>query len=152
MKLIYDIFEDNIKENLEKEKEIIDINIADISSIRNNPIRKCFETEINIKHTNKITPLEIIKIIESKRQYPDMLEFDKQTGQKVKEMEYMRKDMCCEYCYKNLVMHLFENEYVEAVTSDFKFYEPAFNVKFKIKYNEEYSEKELIEYIKKEFK
>ena len=31
MKLIYDIFEDNIKENLEKEKEIIDINIADIS-------------------------------------------------------------------------------------------------------------------------
>ena len=81
-----------------------------------------------------------------------MLEFDKQTCSNLKELEYLRKDMCCEYCYKSLVMHLFENENVEAVTSNFKFYEPAFNVKFNIKYKEEYSEDELIEYIKKEFK
>ena len=152
MRLVYDTYEDRIKEDLEKQKEIIDINIADISSTRLNPIRECFETEINIKHTDKITPVEIIKIIESKRQYPDMLEFDKQTCSNLKELEYLRKDMCCEYCYKSLVMHLFENENVEAVTSNFKFYEPAFNVKFNIKYKEEYSEDELIEYIKKEFK
>jgi len=146
MRIIYDIFEDNIKENLKHQKEIIDISIVDDSSAR-----KCFETVINIKHTNKITPLEIIRLIDNKRKYPEMLEFDKQTCSKLKEMEYIIEDMCCEYCYKNLVMYLFENEFVEAVTSNFRFDEPAFNVKFKIKYNEEYNEKELIEYIKKEF-
>lgn len=144
MRIVYDIFEDNTKEDLKKQKEIIDINIVYDSSAR-----KCFETVINIKHTNKITPLEIIKIIENKRKYPEMLEFDKQTCSNLKELEYTVDDICCEYCYKNLVMYLFENEYVEAVTSDFRFDEPTFNTKFKIKYNEEYNEKDLIEYIKK---
>ena len=30
MRLVYDTYEDRIKEDLEKQKEIIDINIADI--------------------------------------------------------------------------------------------------------------------------
>ena len=59
--------------------------------------------------------------------------------------------MCCDYCYRNLVMDLFENERIKSVKSNYDYNKPAFNIEFEIKYDEKYSEKELIEYIKEKW-
>lgn len=55
--------------------------------------------------------------------------------------------MCCEYCYKGLVQELFENELINSVKSNFDFSKPAFNIKFSIEYDKNYSEDELKKYI-----
>ena len=59
--------------------------------------------------------------------------------------------MCCEYCYMGLVMDLFENDKIKSVKSNFDFNKPAFNIEFLIEYNENYSEQELIKYIKEKY-
>ena len=50
-----------------------------------------------------------------------------------------------------LVMDLFENDKIKSVKSNFDFNKPAFNIEFLIEYNENYSEQELIKYIKEKY-
>ena len=80
--------------------------------------------------------------------YSLLSEFDKGTIGNFKILKYTIDDMCCHYCYRNLVMDLFENKKIKSVKSNFDYNKSPFNIKFIIEYDEKYSEKELIEYIK----
>ena len=106
--------------------------------------------ELNIKINEKTNPKIVMKYIElfEDNKYSNLLEFNKEYKGKVKTLKYIIDDMCCEYCYMGLVMDLFENDKVKSAKSNFDIYNPAFNVEFLIEYIDNYSEEELIEYIK----
>jgi len=85
------------------------------------------------------------------RKYTRNFEFDKEEKNESKVLKYTIDDMCCEYCYKGLVMDLFENEKIKSVKSNFDFNKPAFNIDFIIEYDKNYNEKDVIKYIKENF-
>lgn len=80
-----------------------------------------------------------------KNKYSILFEFDKGTIGDCRLLKYTIDDMCCEYCYKGLIMDLFENEKIKSVKSNFDFNKPAFDIEFLIEYSEDYSEQELIQ-------
>ena len=133
-----------LKEYLLTQEGITDVNID----------YEGFFVQLNIKFTSKTTPIIIMKYIElfQKSTYSDLVEFDKEYSGKTKTLKYIIDDMCCEQCYMGLVMDLFENDKIKAVKSNFDFNNPAFNVEFKIEYDENYSEQDLIDYIKSKYK
>jgi len=112
-----------------------------------------FLTILNIKYNKKSPPEIIMKYIElfQKNKYSILFEFDKGTIGDFKVLKYTIDDMCCEYCYKGLIMDLFENKKIKAVKSNFDYYKPAFNVEFIIEYDKECKEKEILEYIKEKY-
>ena len=109
--------------------------------------------KLNIEYNKKINPSIIMKYIELFEDYKFsyLVEFDKKYKSKSKTLKYTIDDICCEFCYMGLVMDLFLNENVNAVRSNFNCHNPAFNVELIIEYCENYSEKELIEYIKEKY-
>lgn len=112
-----------------------------------------FYININIKLNEKTTPnivMKYIKLFENKN-YSDLVEFYKDYKGKTKELKYIVDDMCCEFCYKDLVMYLFENNIIKSVKSNFEFDKPAFNIEFIIEYDEKYKEEDIIKYIKKRY-
>ena len=112
--------------------------------------KKDYLTILDIKYNAKTTPNIIMKYIElfQKNKYSILFEFDKETIGTFKILNYTIDDMCCDYCYRGLVMDLFDNENIKSVKSNFDYNMPAFNIEFIIEYDEKYTEKELIEYIK----
>ena len=106
-------------------------------------------TVLNIEHNKKTTPEIIMKYIElfQKNEYSILFEFDKGTTGDFKVLKYIIDDMCCEYCYRGLVMDLFENKKIKSVKSNFN-NSAVFDIKFIIEYDKEYKEEELIKYIK----
>ena len=112
--------------------------------------RKDFLTVLDIKHNEKTTPYIIMKYIElfQDNKYSILFEFDKELLGSFKILKYTVEDMCCEYCYRDLVMDLYEKEKVKSVKSNFDYKMPAFNIEFVIEYDEKYTEEELIDYIK----
>ena len=136
MKLVLDDhINDELKEYLLTQDGIENINFN----------KKDFLTELDIEYNDKTTPNLIMKYIElfQKKKYPILFEFDKCTISNFKILKYIINDMCCEYCYKNLVMDLYENENIKAVKSNFEYNKPAFNIEFTIEYDEKYEEKSL---------
>lgn len=113
-------------------------------------IIKDFRSEINIKFNDKITPKIIKRYIYlfQNTDIPIMLEFDKCINKNCKLLKYVVDDMCCEYCYKNLIQELFDNEFIISAKSNFDFNKPAFNVELFIEYSDHYNENELVQYIK----
>lgn len=109
--------------------------------------------KLNIKMNEKTNPNIVMKYIDlfEKYKYSNLLEFNKEYRGKVKILKYIVEDMCCEYCYMGLVMDLFENDNIKSVKSNFDFNKPAFNIEFIIEYNENYSEQELMKYIKEKY-
>lgn len=109
--------------------------------------------KLNIKFNEKTNPNIVMKYIElfEKHKYSNLVEFNKEYEGKIKTLKYIIDDMCCEYCYMGLVMDLFENDKIKSVKSNFDFNKPAFNIEFLIEYNENYSEQELIKYIKEKY-
>ena len=109
--------------------------------------------KLNIKFNEKTNPNIVMKYIElfEKYKYSNLVEFNKEYQGKTKILKYIVDDMCCEYCYMGLVMDLFENDKIKSVKSNFDFNKPAFNIEFLIEYNENYSEQELIKYIKEKY-
>ena len=109
--------------------------------------------KLNIKFNEKTNPNIVMKYIElfEKHKYSNLVEFNKEYEGKIKILKYIVDDMCCEYCYMGLVMDLFENDKIKSVKSNFDFNKPAFNIEFLIEYNENYSEQELIKYIKEKY-
>ena len=109
--------------------------------------------KLNIKFNEKTNPNIVMKYIElfEKHKYSNLVEFNKEYEGKIKTLKYIIDDMCCEYCYMGLVMNLFENDRIKSVRSNFDFNKPAFNIEFLIEYNENYSEQELIKYIKEKY-
>ena len=112
-----------------------------------------FLAKLNIEYNKKTTPEIIMKYIElfQKNKYSILFEFDKGTIGDFRLLKYTIDDMCCEYCYKGLVMDLFENEKIKSVKSNFDFNKPAFDIEFLIEYSEDCSEQELIQYIKEKY-
>lgn len=144
MKLILDDFvDDEIREYLLMQDGIVDITID----------RENLLTILNINYNKKTTSEIIMNHIKlfQKNKYFILFEFDKGTINEFKILKYTIYDMCCEYCYKGLVMNLFENKKIKSVKSNFNFNKPAFNIEFLIEYSKEYSEKELIKYIKEKY-
>ena len=109
-----------------------------------------FLTILNIKYNKKSPPEIIMKYIElfQKNKYSILFEFDKGTIGDFKVLKYTIDDMCCEYCYKGLIMDLFENKKIKSVKSNFDFNKPAFDIELIIEYAKEYNKEELIKYIK----
>ena len=144
MKLILDdIIDDELNEYLKEQLGIV----------KSKCIKKDFTTELYIEYNKKTNPILIMKYIEifQKYQFSALLEFDKGYKEKIKVLKYLIDDMCCEYCYKGLVMDLYENEYIKSVKSNFNFNKPAFNIEFVIEYTDNYDEEDLIEYIKDKY-
>ena len=109
--------------------------------------------KLNIKLNEKTNPNIVMKYIElfEEYKYSNLVEFNKEYTGKFKTLKYIIDDMCCEYCYMGLVMDLFENDKIKSVKSNFDFDKPAFNVEFFIEYSEEYTQQELIEYLKEKY-
>ena len=109
--------------------------------------------KLNIKFNEKTNPNIVMKYIElfEKHKYSNLVEFNKEYDGKIKTLKYIIDDMCCEYCYMALVMDLFKNDKIKSVKSNFDFNKPVFNIEFLIEYNENYSEQELIKYIKEKY-
>ncbi len=141
MKLILD---DLINEEL-KDYLLTQIGITDVEFNKENRL-----TTLDIKYNEKTTPWIIMKYIElfQKNEYSILFGFDKSTIGDFKVLKYTIDDMCCDYCYRKLVMDLFENENIKSVKSNFDFNIPAFNIEFIIEYDEKYKEEDLIKYIK----
>ena len=144
MKLILDDpISEELKEYLLMQEGIIDIEFNKDKNL----------TILDIKHSERITPYIIMQHIElfQRNRYSILFEFDKGTLGNFKVLKYAVEDMCCDYCYRKLVMDLFENENIKSVKSNFNYNIPAYNIKFIIEYDERYTEKELIEYIKENY-
>jgi hypothetical protein len=141
MKLILDdLVNEELKEYLLMQDGIVGVEI-------NN---EDFLTILNIEYNKKTTPEIIMKYIElfQKNKFSILFEFDKGTIGDFRLLKYTIDDMCCEYCYKGLVMDLFENKKIKSVKSNFDFNKPAFDIEFIIEYDKEYREEELIKYLK----
>ena len=112
----------------------------------------CF-IKLDIKLNEKTNPNIVMQYIElfGKYEYSNLVEFDKETKEKTKELKYTVDDMCCEYCYMGLVRDLFENDKIKSVKSNFDFNNPIDNVEFLIEYDEKYDEEDLIKYIKEKY-
>ena len=144
MKLVSDDFiNKEIKEYLLTQEGIIDVELNENHNL----------TTLDIKYNENITPNIILKYIElfQNRQYSILFEFDKNTKGNFNILEYVIDDMCCDYCYRRLVTDLFENEHIKSVKSNFNYQRPAFNIKFIIEYDNDYTEEELIKYIKEKY-
>ncbi len=144
MKLVSDDFiNKEIKEYLLTQEGIIDVELNENHNL----------TTLDIKYNENITPNIILKYIElfQNRQYSILFEFDKNTKGNFNILEYVIDDMCCDYCYRRLVTDLFENEHIKSVKSNFNYQMPAFNIKFIIEYDNDYTEEELIKYIKEKY-
>jgi hypothetical protein len=105
--------------------------------------------ELEIKHNDKITPSIVLKFVNlfQNNTYSILLEFDKETKENVNKFSYVVDDLCCDYCYMNLVEELFENKYIKSVKSNYNITTPAVNIEFIIEYNHEYSKEDIIKFI-----
>lgn len=140
MKLVLDLYNDlELKEYLLGQDGINNIDIIN---------NKHFN-EVVIDYDKEVTTFIIYKYIElfcSENGVP-LISFDKNSNYDVKKLEYVVEDMCCEYCYKDLVENLFLNDNIKSVKSNFD-YKNLHNVKFIIEYNKDYNKEELIGLIK----
>ena len=110
--ILYDCGNDELKEYLISLKGIDDVNI-----IKDNFLK------INIKYNPNLISLKLIKIeiylfLDIKKRAA-MLEFDKHSKNKTLQYKIIMKDICCEYCFMNIIENLFEVEGIEKVTSNF---------------------------------
>lgn len=141
MKLVLDDGVSNeLKEYLLSQEGIIDVKIGE----------KNFFTLLNIKYNEETTPNIIMKYIElfQKNKYSILYEFDKGTTGNFKTLKYVVDDLCCEYCYRNFVMDLYNNKQIKSVKSNYDYHTmSAFNIEFMIEYNKNYQEEKLIKYI-----
>lgn len=109
--------------------------------------------KLNIKINEKTNPVIVMKYIElfEKYKYSNLVEFNKEYDGKIKTLKYVINDICCEYCYMDFVMDLFENDKIKSVKSNFDFNKPAFDIEFFIEYTDDYQEQELVDYIKEKY-
>ena len=145
MKLVLDdIISDEIKKYLLLQTGITKVKLE----------KKDFLTVLNIDYSKDTTPEIIMKHIElfQNNDYSILLQFDKNNMDNYKVLKYVVKDMCCEYCYKALVMDLYLNKKIKSVITNFDSIKQVREVEFIIEYSEDYNEKKLIEYIKDKYK
>ena len=126
MKLLVDSFiNPEIKDYLLSQKGINDVNIKEVG----------IDTEIEIEYDD-ISPIVIMKHIDlyCDNKLPVLLKFDKCLKGEKKKINYNVSDMCCDQCYRSLVMELFENKFINSVRSNFDYMLAVLNTDFEIEY------------------
>lgn len=110
-------------------------------------------TVLDIKYNEKVTPYIIMKYIELFQNTKNsiLFEFDKETKGNYKVLKYTVSDMCCEYCYKNLIMDLFEMQEVKSAKSNYDNDKSTFNIEFIIEIDEKYPQEKIIKYIEENY-
>ena len=141
MKLIIDDFvSPEIKEYLEGQTGIITVGLEDQSDV----------TIIDVKYNDRTTSEIILKHIElfQNNNFSTLCGFDKDSNDKLKTLTYKIESICCEYCYKGLIREMFKNPNIKSVKSNFDFRNSNKSFELYIEYNADYSEDELINFIK----
>lgn len=144
MKLVLDHFINiELKEFLLTQEGITKVNLRENNNF----------TVLDIKYNEKVTPYIIMKYIELFQNTKNsiLFEFDKETKGNYKVLKYTVSDMCCEYCYKNLIMDLFEMQEVKSARSNFDDNKPPFNIEFIIEIDEKYPQEKVIKYIEENY-
>ena len=77
----------------------------------------------------KIIEMEILLFLDVLK-IPSLLAFNKHTNRITENYKIIRKDICCEYCFKGAIEELFGIEGIEKATSNF--------------YKEDYNEKDNV--------
>ncbi len=67
--------------------------------------------------TAKIIKMEILVFLDIK--IPSIISFNKYPKLKTADYTIIKKDLCCEYCFKNAIEELFEIDGIEKVESSF---------------------------------
>lgn len=104
------------------------------------------QLEIYIKYDSNLIKIEIIRMeifmFLDILQVPSVLAFDKHSTVETTEYKIIRKDICCEYCFRGAIDDLFMIKGIEQVNSNFnekdyyrKKYEERENIIINIKYN-----------------
>lgn len=79
--------------------------------------------EIYIKYNSNLIDAKIIRfeimLFLNILKVPSMLTFDKHSIKKTEEYQIIRKNICCEYCFKSTIEELFEIEGIQKVESNF---------------------------------
>lgn len=112
-------------------------------------VEERFLTRLNIEFDDRVNYEMILKYIEIylNYKYPLTVSFDKKKKKNYKTLKYIIDDICCEYCYEQLVYSLFNNQLIKSVKSNFDFDISVFNVEFIIEYDEKISEEDVIKFI-----
>ena len=97
--------------------------LASLKGISEVTIQNENQLEIDIKYdpnliTSKIIKLEILLFLDILK-IPSILAFDKHPSTETSEYKIIKKDLCCEYCFKGAIDDLFEIEGIEKVESNF---------------------------------
>lgn len=103
-------------------KELKDY-LSSLKGILEVTIRNDDLLEIDIKYdsnfiTPKIMKMEILLFLDILK-VPSILAFDKHPKVKTLEYKIIKKDICCEYCFKGAIDDLFEIDGIEKVDSNF---------------------------------
>ena len=140
MKIILrDILEDEVKDFLLSQEGITKVNLEVTNG----------NTELDIMHNENTSPELIMKYVElfESSKNSSLIEFDKENNNSSKKLKYTVGDLCCEYCYMNLVRDLYDNKNIKSVKSDFNFKSPALNVGLIVEYDKDYDKDELLDFI-----
>lgn len=100
------------------------------------------QLEIDIKYdsnfiTSKIIKMEILLFLDILK-VPSILSFDKHATTETLEYQIVKKDICCEYCFKGAIDDLFEIDGIEKVDSNFSeenCYQKQEDIIINIRYN-----------------
>lgn len=143
MKLIMDNFyDDEVKDYLRIQEGVIK---ADVE------LKEPYY-EVTIEHNDETTAEILLKHIQlfEHSKSPQIIEFDKDVDYEYKAVKYQIDDLCCEYCFKSLIYHLFKNENIKSVKSNYDLHEPLYDMEFILECNKDYSFDELTKYINEE--
>ena len=108
--------------------------------------------EISVEYDSSIISLKVLKmeilLYLDIVKIPSIISFDKHSKNNIKKDTIVVRDLCCEYCLKNMIEDLLEIDGIESAYSDFD-YVNKYNVNIFITYSNELIDnddlKELIE-------
>ena len=79
--------------------------------------------------------------------YSVLWAFKKKDRGNFNTFKYIVDDMCCEYCFQNLIESLYLNDKINSAKSDVKSSDSFFNVEIIIEYDKSYKKEDLIKFI-----
>lgn len=95
----------------------------------------------------KVLKLEILYFLDALKT-PSILAFSKYSHEKTQQDTIIIKDICCEYCLKNFINDLFDQDEIVSVDTNFDHHN-MFNVNIFITYKENMIDKTWLENLEK---
>ena len=112
------------------------------------------ENEINIKYNHNLINIKVlineILLFLDILKTPSIISFDKHSKQKTEKYSIIIKNLCCEYCLKNMINDLLVIDGIETANSNFDYHNKT-NVIISINYNSKLINKEKIKQIESKF-